>query len=195
MTETDGRVARSQRTRAAVIDALLDLLQEGDPDPNARQIAERAGVSLRSIYVHFASIEDLYEALAQLATARVLEMLSPIDPAADVDVRIDSLCSQRARINEEIGPIRRAATLREPSSTALAEQRRFARRASRDQIERVFAAELDRLPPPERRRRLAAVDVVISGESWDLMRTTHRLAVREATVSMREAVTMLLDAS
>ena len=42
----DGRLARSARTRHAVVDALLDLLGEGDLRPTAARIAERAGVSL-----------------------------------------------------------------------------------------------------------------------------------------------------
>src|SRR3954470_18279608 len=53
-TETvDGRTARATRTREAVVSAVLDLVNEGNPKPTAREIADRAGVSLRSVYVHF----------------------------------------------------------------------------------------------------------------------------------------------
>ena len=41
---TDGRSARSQRTRNAVVDALLELNREGNLRPTAKEIAERAGV-------------------------------------------------------------------------------------------------------------------------------------------------------
>ena len=53
-TPLDGRLARSQRTRAAVIDALVALCVEGDPSPTALRVAERAGVALRTVYGHFA---------------------------------------------------------------------------------------------------------------------------------------------
>ncbi|MEY2627415.1 MAG: hypothetical protein RJB08_1174, partial [Actinomycetota bacterium] len=38
----DGRNARSERTRTAIIDALHELLLEGVGEPSARAIAERA---------------------------------------------------------------------------------------------------------------------------------------------------------
>ena len=45
----DGRVTRTLRSRLAICDACLDLVQEGVLQPGADQIAERAGVSRRSI--------------------------------------------------------------------------------------------------------------------------------------------------
>ncbi|MEO2168125.1 MAG: hypothetical protein ABGY42_08390, partial [bacterium] len=40
----DGRTARSLRSRQAVVEALLDLLEGGNLRPTAAQIAERAGL-------------------------------------------------------------------------------------------------------------------------------------------------------
>ena len=39
---SDGRAARAARTRAAIVDALLALLEEGDLQPTANRIADRA---------------------------------------------------------------------------------------------------------------------------------------------------------
>jgi AcrR family transcriptional regulator len=188
----DGRAARSRRTREAVIDALHALIAEGDPKPNATRIAERAGVSSRTIFAHFATLEDLYRATAERATEMVIALLTPIEPTDPLDERIDSLCAQRARVNEEIGPLRRASALQEPFSPALAEARRFGRQASRAQLERVLAAELAALEPATRRGRVAALDALISGESWDLLRTTHDLAPDEARGAVGAAVRALL---
>src|SRR4051812_40199139 len=44
----DGRNVRAERTRKAVVEALLELLDEGDVRPTAERIAVRAGVSERS---------------------------------------------------------------------------------------------------------------------------------------------------
>ena len=41
----DGRVARANRTRIAVVDALLQLIDEGDLRPTAARIAEQAAVA------------------------------------------------------------------------------------------------------------------------------------------------------
>jgi TetR/AcrR family transcriptional regulator of autoinduction and epiphytic fitness len=190
--DAEGRSARSQRTRDAVIDALLALIGEGDPQPGARRVAERAGVSTRTVFAHFATLEDLYRASVERATALVLSLLTPIDPVRPLAERIDSLCAQRARVNEEIGPVRRAAALRAPHSPTLTEARARARRASYEQIDRVFGAELDHLDGPARRRRRAAVDAAISGETWDLLRTAHGLPADEARLAVEEAVRPLL---
>lgn len=191
-TETDGRVARTHRTRAAIFDAVLALLREGSLNPSAGQIAERAGISKRSLYVHFATLEDLYRDVAERSTALVIGMLWVIEPDLPLDERIDAICRQRATVHEEIGPLRRAATVRAATSPTAAESRRFARQASLDQVDRVFAGELDALDPPTRIARRAAIDGLISGDTWDLWRTTHDLSVTQSTDAMRDALRVLL---
>jgi TetR/AcrR family transcriptional regulator, regulator of autoinduction and epiphytic fitness len=187
-----GHTPRSQRTREAVVDALLALIREGDPKPGARQVADRAGVSTRTVFAHFATLEDLYRASVERATAMVLSLLTPIDPGLPLAERIDSLCAQRAQVNEEIGPIRRAAALQAPFSPALAEAQAYGRRASYEQLDRVFAAELGRLDRRARRRRRAAADAALSGDTWDLLRTTHGLSPDEARAAVHETVRPLL---
>lgn len=191
-SEPEGRSARAQRTRGAVVDALVALLREGTVAPGAREVAERAGVSTRTVFAHFATLEDLYQACVEQATATVLSLLTPVDPGLPLAERIDDVCTQRARVNEEIGPMRRAAALKAPFSPALARTRAYARRASYEQLDRVFATELDALASPARRRRRASVDALLSGETWDLLRDTHGLAVDEALPAVREAVRALL---
>jgi AcrR family transcriptional regulator len=196
MSETtarpDGRTARSARTREAVVGALEALLYDGVVGPGAAEIAERAGVSTRSVYVHFESLDDLFRAVSERATTRVLGMLSPIDPASPLDDRVQELTRQRARINEEVGPIRRAGARREAFSAAISEARTYGRQASREQIDRIFAPELAALAPAERRRRVAAVDALVSGESWDLLRSLHDLTPDEARRTVAEATHVLL---
>lgn len=189
--EPDGRLARTQRTRAAIVDALLALLAEGEVSPSAERIAGRAGISKRSIFVHFSTLEDLYRELADRGTAMVLERVWVIDPELPLDERIDQLCAQRAEVNEAVGPLRRAAT-RVATSTAASASQRFARESSKAQVARVFAPELAHLDPVGRAGRIAAADAVISGESWDLWRTTHALAVDDARAVMRDALAAMI---
>lgn len=192
----DGRAERSKRTRQAVIDALLALIRDGDPNPGAREVAERAGVSTRTVFAHFASLEDLHRASVQRVTGMVLSLLTRIDPAEPLAARVDSLSRQRARVNEEIGPMRRAAALQAASSAALSEARERGRRASVAQLERVFARELGGLDDATRRRRVGTIDAVLSGDAWDLLRGTHGLSYDAARLAVGEAVrTLLGDAS
>ena len=60
----DGRALRAQRTRAAIVDAHIRLLDAGSLRPRAEQIAQAAGVSVRSVWGHFPDLESLAEATA-----------------------------------------------------------------------------------------------------------------------------------
>ena len=51
--QRDGRTVRAERTRQALVDSLLNLLDEGQLTPTAAEIAARAGVSERSVFQHF----------------------------------------------------------------------------------------------------------------------------------------------
>ncbi|MHB1090468.1 MAG: TetR/AcrR family transcriptional regulator, partial [Ilumatobacteraceae bacterium] len=57
---TDHRTMRSQRTRTAISDAMLQLLEEGHDEPRAQQVAQRADVSVRTLFHHFEDMEGLY---------------------------------------------------------------------------------------------------------------------------------------
>ena len=189
------RGARGERTRRAVVDALLALIEAGEPKPGARQVAERAGVSTRTVFAHFASLEDLYRASAERVAARAIAMLTPIAPDQPLAARIASLGAQRARVNEAIGPIRRAAALQAGLSPALAAARERGRQASQAQVRRVFARELDALDDGARRRAAAAVDALLTGETWDLLRTAHGLSVDAAQLAIVEALRALFAAA
>ena len=55
----DGRRQRSERSRAAIITATLNLLDGGNLSPTAKQITEEAGVGLRSFFRHFEDMDTL----------------------------------------------------------------------------------------------------------------------------------------
>jgi AcrR family transcriptional regulator len=192
--DTDGRTARARRTRAAIVDALIALLRDGEQNPSAVQIAERAGISKRSVFVHYDTLEDLYRDVAERSTELAIGLLWVIDPALPLDDRVAAICEQRARVHEELGPLRRAAALRAASSPAAAESQRFARQASSDQVSRVFAAELDALDRTTRTRRVAAIVALLGGETWDLWRTAGAMTVTKARATLHDAVAVLLTA-
>jgi len=58
----DGRRLRSERSRQAIVDAMLQLVEEGNLVPSAQQVAERAGVGIRSVFRHFSDMESLFAA-------------------------------------------------------------------------------------------------------------------------------------
>src|SRR5262245_37285301 len=113
----DGRVQRGERNRTAIVDALLSLLEEGDMSPSARDIAERAGVSLRSVFQHYDDLESLYTALIERQAGRVV--LDAIDPALPFPERLAKFVNTRTAVYERISPVRRAALVASVESPTL----------------------------------------------------------------------------
>lgn len=190
--EQDGRAARSVRTKEQIVSALVDLLRAGGPPPTAQQVADGAGVSLRSVYAHFRSIDELHRAAIGRVTGLVLAHLRPIDLGESTAVRIDLLCGQRARINEDLGTLLLAADRQAATSPDLARSRRVGRAASTAQLERIFGVELATLDPGTRRRRVAAIQVLLEPAAWHSLRHDLELTVDEARIATTEAVRTLL---
>jgi TetR/AcrR family transcriptional regulator of autoinduction and epiphytic fitness len=189
---TDGRLARSLTTRAAVVDALLALIEDGDLRPTAPRIAARAGVSLRSVFQHFRDLEALFAAAADRQTQRLRPLIDSIAPDAPLAERLATFVAHRTRLLEALSPVRRAALLMEPFSNEVAKRLRAVRALKRAEIECVFAAELAACPPAERRDRLAALDVTGSYSTWHALRVHQDLPVERARKVLTYMLTALL---
>ncbi|MBI4518585.1 MAG: TetR/AcrR family transcriptional regulator [Deltaproteobacteria bacterium] len=189
----DGRKARRAGTRAAVVDALLDLLEDGELRPTGPRIAARAGVSLRSIFQHFTDIEALFAAAADRQTERIRALASPVTGQGPLSQRLAAFAAQRARIFEAITPVRRAALLMEPFSPEIARRLRQARAAARREIERVFAPELSPLPASEQSEVLAALDAASGFSTWYTLRAHQDLAPEPALRVMTRLLANLLS--
>src|SRR5918999_2291284 len=141
----DGRAARSERTRGALVEAHLELLNEGDLSPTAERIAQRAGRSPRSVFKHFPDREELFARVSQLQWERIQAMVERISPERPFEQRLVAFVAQRARLCETITPVRRAALLSEPFSPSVEARLGRVRDAGRAEVKRVFAPELDGL--------------------------------------------------
>ena len=154
----DGRRARGERARTAVVDAILDLLQEGDLKPTAERVAERAGVSLRLVFHHFADLESLYAAAADRQFERLRLLIKPIPSDGAFDQRLETFLRQRARMWERIAPVRRASLRFEPFSKELGRRLADARAIARKEAASVFRTEIEKFPPGDRAEVMAALD-------------------------------------
>lgn len=188
----DGRSARAGRTHAALTDALLVLLDEGDLKPTAARIAERAGVSERTLFQHFPDREALFEGAAQAQAERIGPLIEPLPPPdAPVRERVDALVAQRAIVLERISPVRRAALLLEPSSETVAGWLRAVRDGAAVQVEQLFAPELDSCD--ERDELLGALVSAAAWPTWESLRSHQGLSPERAQAAMRRMLAALLD--
>ncbi|MCA0900308.1 TetR/AcrR family transcriptional regulator [Microbulbifer agarilyticus] len=61
--KVDGRALRSVRSRQQIIDAMLALMEREIYIPTAQQVADEAGISIRTVFRHFTEMELLYAEL------------------------------------------------------------------------------------------------------------------------------------
>ena len=188
----DGRTARGQRTRSTVVDALLALQEEGDLSPTAQQVAERAGVALRTVFGHFSDMETLWAEAGQRHLAKLAGLAEPIDPTLPLDERVERFCRSRGRVLEALLPVMRATRLREPTSPQLLRNREVYVKAGDVEVADVFAQELDELDEVSRRRRLDALYLASSGPAWESLRHDRGLSPEEATAVVQRLVTAVL---
>lgn len=177
---TDGRLARGARTREAIITALVDLVAAGTLDPTFAEIAERAGVSERTVYHHFGDFESLAAAVARGQLDQHGHLAHPPAPTGDAVDRVRALVRQRAAYFEAITPLRRGAAVVAHRNATV--ERLLATQAQRfrTQVESLFAAELNALTTGDRRTLLDVLDVLACWETWERLRRVQGLDVAAA---------------
>ena len=187
----DGRLARTARSRAAIVDALLDLVQEGDLQPTANRIAARAGLSLRLIYHHFGDLESLFHAAAVRQTERLSAYIVPIEAGLPLAERVTAIVDQRADVLDWMTPVRLASLLQEPFSEELRSARDEMLRGGVAQVAEVFAPELAALAPAAADETLAALTTTLGWAFWNDLRTAGR-SVAESRAVVHRAVAVLV---
>lgn len=193
--ELDGRLARSARTRRAIVDALRGLHHEGDLRPTAPRVAERAGVSLRTVWQHFNDLETLLVAAGQRDYEIAMQYATPIDESASLPSRIHDLVRQRGGMYEALAPVWRAARLHEPFSPAIRRNRDRLLDTAREQLERVFGAELATLADADRRQSVfAALQVATNWSTWESLRGELDCTAEQAERAVVALVSNLLTA-
>lgn len=190
----DGRRARGLRTRDAIISALLDLIAGGDVAPTAQRIADRAGVSVRSVYQHFADVEGLYADAAARTYEWVRETAKDVDPALGVEERVDAFVENRSSTLEALLAFHRAVRLMEPTSDRVRNYRLAMEKWEKDRVGKVFAPELRAMDSPQRSAVLAGIDVLSSADSWDHLRRNGQSA-RAARQVLRSGILCLIKTS
>lgn len=189
----DGRRLRRDRNRETVVEALLSLYRESNLAPSADEIAERAGISARSLFRYF----DDVDSLVRTAVARQQDHLAPLyavtarpdQPLAD---RVDRFVADRVRLLEAMGPVGQLARALAPKQPLVAAELGRIRAVLRDQLVDVFGPELDRLGRGERAEVLAALDVACSWEAQHLLRQDQGVSRATASRVMARSIRRLL---
>lgn len=187
----DGRAARSHRTRRAIVDAMRALHAEGNLRPTAPRVAERAGVSLRTVWQQFADMETLLVEATRRDHEILRSLVRRIEPDLPLADRITQFVSQRARVLEQMTPSWQAARLHGHSEELHLNKARVIASA-KGELEAVFAMELSQLSGPRREHLLDALHAISIWSFWESLRTDLALAPAQAAGLVAATFTALL---
>ena len=182
----DGRRLRSHSSRAKIVNALLDLVEGGNISPSATEVADAAGVGLRSVFRHFDDMDSLYREMSDGIEAKVLPMmLKPLE-ASEWKGRIRELAERRVSVFEAILPFRISASIKRHQSPFLMESYKRMLRMERQGVEAL-------LPEPVLAEPSLANAVLapLSFQTWRLLRHDQELPVamaRQVVLRMVEAM-------
>lgn len=176
----DGRRERSRSSRSRIVAAMLDLVAKGEVAPSAAQVADVAGVGLRSVFRHFKDMDALYGEMTEAIEVQVLPILLRPPEGATWQQRLLDLAERRARIFETIMPYRISANVRRFESPYLMQDYR--------RLLRLEAETLDaHLPEAVRADSAGArgLNVILSFNTWRLLRHDQNLPADEAKAVVR----------
>src|SRR5438045_9710500 len=97
--EVDGRRLRRTQNRIAAVEALVELFEEGVYQPSTSEIAERAGISPRSLFRYFEDVDDLHRAAIDSQLERAQPLLDlDVSPDTATRTKIDAIVEARVRL-------------------------------------------------------------------------------------------------
>ena len=186
---SDGRRLRSERSRQAMINAALILIEEGNFAPTAKQISARAGVGIRSFFRQFEDMDQFFAAVDEHTVGSFWEsFLHEGDREGELTERLDSIVTTYGKAFEEHRSLLLATKSLRWSSRVLKENYERYQQISRANKER-WLPEISQLVLDE--RELA--DAYLSFEMWHRLRDIQGLSCSAAQAVILKALTRLLN--
>jgi AcrR family transcriptional regulator len=182
----DGRALRGARNRERIVEALLELVREGELLPTAEQVSQRAGVGTRTVFRHFDDMENLNAEMQAAIKLEIDPLLSEPRSTGTLAQRTCTMIQRRIAIFERIAPFMRSGDIQRWNTPFL--QRNHAEDTRRLRVDLLrWLPELGDADDD----RLEAVDLFTSFEAWNRLRVDQRLG-RERTQEVLETGTIAL---
>ena len=99
--EQDGRRLRSVTSQNIIVDAMMVLIQRGILEPTAQQVADEAGIGIRTVFRQIQDKENLFLKMDEKVRARLQETLKKAaNPRGNLEERIEGLIELEAELFE-----------------------------------------------------------------------------------------------
>ena len=183
--QTDGRHQRAEKNREAIVVAMVDLIRETGEVPTPEVIAERAGVSRRTVFRLFDDLEGLRAAVTNHLRQQVVTRFpAPIPSGRGLHEKVAALVDHRAKIYEFVTPYRRLADSLQRSQPAVAAGLAEGRKALRMHLEWLLGEHVE----PHDQERWHALELVTSWPTWRVLREDQNCSVVMAKRILRDLV-------
>ena len=184
-------MARGEQSRTLLVEALVDLLDEGVPTPTVREVADRAGVSVRLVFHRFRTAGGLQAAAVALQAERHRHVLFALPPHGPPGLRTRALCRQRRLYFEAITPVHRLAGAGPAAGSAVADLLAVDRALLRSQLADTFAVEIARRGA-DADALLDALEQATGWEAWRALRDVRGHSPAAAERAMAFTASRLL---
>lgn len=183
----DGRRRRSDRSRRQIIEALFDLMREGQMNPTAVTVAERAGVGLRTVFRHFEDMESIFEEMTDELKAVIMpRVMAPLESTQWRD-QLFELADRNCDIYEDVFPMQVALVVRRFQSEFLTQQYRSEVDLLRSVLKSILPREII-----TDRTLFAAIEVNLTFATWRRLREDQNLSVTNAKKTLNLILAALL---
>ena len=97
----DGRRLRSLISQNILVDAMMTLIQRGILEPTAQEVADEAGIGIRTVFRQIQDKENLFSKMDEKVRATLQETLKrATNPRGNLEERIEGLIELEAEIFE-----------------------------------------------------------------------------------------------
>ena len=179
----DGRRERGRSSYRRIVEAMMELIVEGDLSPSAARVAEEAGIGLRTVFRHFDDMDALYAEITRTIIQRVMPIVTAPYPDQPWRANIGELVRRRVEVFETTLPFRLAANIKRYQSPFMMGQYSRVVMLERELIVRL-------LPASVRTDRIGveALCAALSFHTWRTLRHDQSLSPDEAGAVMGQMV-------
>ena len=183
----DGRRMRSDRSRQLIVESMLHLVNEGNLQPTAQQVADHASVGIRSVFRHFEDMESIFEMANELSRDHYTGLFSGGNREGSLQQRILHATQYHAEAYETLGNVLLSVIGRRWNSAVMRKNYATHQRNLRKDLDQ-WLPELKNLTPSRRE----AVDAIASFEYWHRLRGIQSLSKQSSIDTIVEMLELLM---
>ena len=184
----DGRRERSLASRRKILEAMVDLVAAGNPDPSAAAVADKAGVGLRSVFRHFQDKESILREIDDRLATVYRPILTAPYQSEDWQGRLDELIERRCAVNEAVVVFRLSGVLARYRSAFVVEKARELHANEKGLLDDILPDQFQ-----TGTRDGLSIMVATSFDTWRFLRQDEGLSPEQTTEAIKMIVQSIVE--